>query len=425
MATDERTGARDGAVGDPDLTRTRACGVLLHPTALPGGRLGPAAYEYVDWLAEAGQRWWQVLPLGPPDGTGSPYAASSAFAMWPGLLAEPDAPVGPDEVAAFRERHSDWSDSWERYAGEGAVEDQVRLDREWGGLRAHAARRGIRIMGDIPLYVAPGSADARAWPELFDEGALAGAPPDDYSAVGQLWGNPLHDWQAHADEGYRWWVARIRRTLELVDAARIDHFRGLVSYWAVPLGAPDASSGAWRPGPGGAPLRAAAARLGPLPLIAEDLGVITPDVDRLRDELGLPGMRVLQFGFDGGEGNPHRLDHHPQESVAYTGTHDNPTIVEWWSGVPDWIHHEADAAASAAGIEESQVHRRLIRLVLSSRAGIAIVPAQDLLGLGAEARFNTPGTASGNWSWRLEPGQLDASLAEWTHQAAAASGRTR
>ncbi len=170
----------------------------------------------------------------------------------------PDAAVSDEEIAAFRVRHAFWADGWERFAGPGALADQVRFAREWSALRAYATARGVRLLGDVPLYVAPRSADVESWPTLFTDGEIAGAPPDDYSAVGQLWGNPLHDWRAHAADGYRWWVERIGRTLELVDAARIDHFRGLVSYWAVPAGAPDAVSGRWRRGPGGAPLRAAA-----------------------------------------------------------------------------------------------------------------------------------------------------------------------
>jgi 4-alpha-glucanotransferase len=417
---EETAGSR---VVDPALVGARHAGVLLHPTALPGGRIGPAAREFVDWLAEAGQRWWQILPLGPPDEHRSPYAARSAFAGWPGLLADPDAPVAPEEVAAFRERHAFWAEGWERVAGPDALADQVRFEREWSALRRHAAERGVRILGDVPLYVAAGSADALTWPELFAERDVAGAPPDDYSAVGQLWGNPLHDWRAHADSGYEWWIQRIARTLDLVDAARIDHFRGFVSYWAVPEGAADARSGRWRRGPGGAPLVAAAERLGPLPLIAEDLGVITPAVDTLRDRLGLPGMRVIQFGFGGGADNPHRLAHHPRESVAYTGTHDNPTIAEWWAAADEHVRAAVDATAAEAGIDEPEPHRRLVRLALSSRAALAVVPAQDLLGLGAEGRFNTPGTAHGNWEWRLEPGALDARLARWLREATEEAGR--
>lgn len=413
----------DAPLADPALLATRAGGLLLHPTALPGGRLGAPARTFVDWMAEAGQRWWQVLPLGPPDEHRSPYAARSAFAASPALLEHPDAPVSHDEIEAFRVRHAYWADGWERFAGPGALADQVRFAREWAALRAYAAARGIRLLGDVPLYVAPRSADAASWPGLFADGEVAGAPPDDYSAVGQLWGNPLHDWRAHAADGYRWWVERIGRTLELVDAARIDHFRGLVSYWAVPAGAPDAASGRWRRGPGGGPLRAAAARLGPLALIAEDLGLITPAVEALRVRLGFPGMRVLQFGFSGGRANPHRLENHVPDAVVYTGTHDNPTIREWWDGVDGATRGEVDGAAAAAGVEEASPHLRLIRLALGSPAALAIVPVQDVLGLGGEARFNTPGTIDGNWAWRLAPDALDVRLADWLRAATEEAGR--
>ncbi|HUE25179.1 MAG TPA: 4-alpha-glucanotransferase, partial [Solirubrobacteraceae bacterium] len=267
----------------------RSSGVLLHVTSLPAGRLGPEAYRFVDWLAAAGQSWWQVLPLGPPDRYGSPYKARSAFAAWRGLLGSPRAPVSAAELLDFRERNSWWILDWERFAGRGAAADQVRFEREWGGLRGYAAERGVRVFGDVAIYVAPGSADHRLHPELFREDFVAGAPPDAFSASGQMWGNPLYDWPALQRRRYRWWVARLRRTLELFELARIDHFRGFVSYWAVPAGARTAKSGHWMRGPGRALFDALARELGPLPLVAEDLGVITPPVARLRDELGLPG----------------------------------------------------------------------------------------------------------------------------------------
>ena len=215
----------------------RSSGVLLHVTSLPDGRLGREAYRFVDWLAAAGQSWWQVLPLGPPDRYGSPYKARSAFAAWPGLLAEPRAPVSSAELIDFRERNGWWIEDWERFSRGDAVADQVRFEREWSALQSYALERGVRLLGDIAIYVAPGSADHRAHPELFQEGLVAGAPPDVYSDTGQLWGNPLYEWPAVSRRRYRWWVQRLRRTLELFDLARIDHFRGFVAYWAVPAGA--------------------------------------------------------------------------------------------------------------------------------------------------------------------------------------------
>src|ERR1700742_5192 len=294
-------------LGSMNLSRT--AGVQLHPTSLPNGRLGPEAYAWIDWLAAAGQTWWQMLPLGPPDRYGSPYKAKSAFAAWPGLLAKPSAPVSKDEELDFREREAGWIEDWARFAGRGAVADQVRFEREWSALRAHAAARGVRLIGDIPIYVAPGSADHRAHRDLFVDDAVAGTPPDAYTDKGQLWGNPLYDWPALRRRGYRWWTERFRRTFELYDVARIDHFRGFVSYWEVPRGARHALSGRWHRGPGRAPFDAARERLGNLPLIAEDLGVITPAVTRLRRSLGLPGMAVLQFGF--GTDDPANV-HHPR-----------------------------------------------------------------------------------------------------------------
>ena len=386
---------------------SRTSGVLLHPTSLPGRRLGAEAFRFVDWLAAAGQSWWQILPLGPPDEEGSPYRAASAFACWEGLLADPEARVSAREVDDFVARHGYWAGEWADFAGEGALETQVRFEREWTELRAYAAARGVRLMGDLPIYVAPSSADHVMHPELFQEGAVAGVPPDEWSATGQLWGNPLYDWRFLRETGFRWWIERFRRTFELVDAARVDHFRGFVAYWAVPAGNKTALAGHWRRGPGRALFDVVRGVLGELPLIAEDLGVITPAVHRLRDELGLPGMAVLHFLL-GARGDPLAF---PELRVAYTGTHDNDTSRGWWSGQDERVRRRARRAAVAVGVEDDDPAWLLVGLALASPARVAIVTAQDLLSLGSYARMNTPGRAEGNWRWQLERGQLDDALA--------------
>jgi|SRR5579875_721841 len=446
----------------------RTSGVLLHVTSLPGGRLGPEAFRFVDWLAAAGQSWWQVLPLGPPDRYGSPYKARSAFAASPRLLGSPRAPVSAAERLEFRERNAWWLADWERFGGRDAVDDQVRFAREWGALRAYAAERGVRLIGDVAIYVAPGSADHRAHPELFQEGFVAGAPPDAFSASGQLWGNPLYDWPAMRRRRYRWWVERLRRTLGLFDLARIDHFRGFVAYWAVPAGSRTARAGRWKRGPGRAVFDAMAAGLGglgeggssvavgrgggaggaavgggggagggalpvgraggaaggALPLIAEDLGVITPAVERLRDELGLPGMLVLQFGFDPDDPHgPHRPENHVENRVVYTGTHDHDTLRGWYEGLDEAVRGEVDAALRARGFLERQRWWGLIRLALSSPARLAIMQAQDVLGLGSEARMNSPSRAAGNWRWQMERGALTPALARRLREATEEAGR--
>ena len=396
----------------------RSSGVLLHPTSLPGGRLGGEALAFVDWLAAAGQAWWQILPVGPPDSTGSPYMSPSAFAAWNGLLADPDAAVAPSEAASFRLRHPFWAAEWEQFAGRAALDDQVRFEREWGALRSYAGRRGVRLIGDLPIYVAPGGADHRFHPELFRSGLVAGAPPDGLTALGQLWGNPLYDWPAMRRRGYRWWIERFRRSFELVDLVRVDHFRGFVSYWAVPEGAGNAVGGRWQRGPGGAVFRAARAELGELPLVAEDLGVITPAVWRLRDTLGLPGMAVLQFSFAGSPRNPHKPENYSERLVVYTGTHDMDTAAGWWSTLPPTLR-------ARTGLDPAEPHWSLIEMALRSRAALAVVPAQDVLGLGSEARMNLPGTVKGNWSWRLEQGALSEELAARLRRLTAASRRLR
>jgi 4-alpha-glucanotransferase len=382
---------------------TRSLGVQLHPTSLPGGRLGTEAFAFVDWLAAAGARWWQVLPLNPPDEFGSPYASTSAFACWNGLLADPEARVERSEARAFERRHAYWIDDWTAFSGGSALADQVRCEREWSALRAYAAARGVQIIGDAPIYVGHAGCDQGAHPELFLPGDLvAGAPPDPLNAEGQKWGNPLYDWEALAREGYRWWTERMRRLLGLVDVFRIDHFRGFAAFWAVPAAAETARFGHWCPGPGAAVFRAAGRELGPLPVIAEDLGVITPDVEALRDELGFPGMAILLWAFEGDEDNPHRLANHRVNQVVYTSTHDTDTLSGHFPDGNTW---------------------ELLELALSSRAALAMVPAQDVLCLGSEARMNRPGEIGGNWAWRLEPGQLGAGEAERLRAAAEASGR--
>jgi 4-alpha-glucanotransferase len=404
-------------------TSARSSGVQLHPTSLPGGCLGDEAYRFVDWLAAAGQTWWQMLPLGPPGEGGSPYKSPSAFAASAELLADPDAPVRG--LAAFRERERYWIEDWERFAGEGAAADQLRFDREWGALRRYAADRGVRLIGDMPIYVAPGGADHRTHPELFQEGVVAGAPPDKFTDLGQLWGNPLYDWPALRRRGYRWWVERLRRARELFDVCRIDHFRAFVAYWTVPEGAADARGGHWRRGPGRAPFDAARRRLGELPLIAENLGKITPAVERLRRELGLPGMAVIQFAFDPEEpDNPHRLHNHRADNVVYTGTHDHDTIRAWWESLDGTVRPEVEAAIARAGVGDDQPWWALIRLAFASPAIVAIVQMQDVLGLGGDARMNVPGLVDErNWSWRLERDALTPELAERLRKATAEAGR--
>src|SRR3954469_7402883 len=281
----------------PPMLRERSSGVLLHPTSLSGGRLGEEAYRFVDWLEAAGQSWWQVLPLGPPDEHGSPYRARSAVAGWTRLLAEAGAPVCADELEEFVARHPYWIADWASFEGKAAIAGQVRFEREWSALRAYAAERGVRIFGDLPIYVSDEGADLASHPELFETRVVAGAPPDDYSATGQLWGNPVYRWGGARAKRFRWWTERFRRTFELVDLTRIDHFRGFVSYWAVSARAKMARGGRWLRGPGIELFEAARRELGELPLVAEDLGKITPPVYALRDRLGIPGMLVLQFAF--------------------------------------------------------------------------------------------------------------------------------
>ena len=285
---------------------------------------------------------------------------------------------------------------------------QFLVLRQWQALRQHAHERGVRLLGDLPIFVAPDSADVWANPELFlldDElrpRVVAGVPPDYFSAEGQLWGNPLYDWEALRQTDYRWWLCRLQARLEYLDAIRIDHFRGFESAWYVPFGEVTAKSGRWVAGPGADFFEKAREALKGLPLMAEDLGVITPAVAELRDRFELPGMRVLEFAFSGDHGNPHLPHNHPHNAVVYTGTHDNDTVCGWYDSLPE---HERKKFWDYVGHSPNgthQVHWEMVRLANSSPAALAITPLQDLLGLGSAARMNVPGQANHQWRWRWQ-----------------------
>jgi 4-alpha-glucanotransferase len=397
----------------------RTSGVLLHPASLPEGRLGPEAYRFVDWLVAGGQSVWQVLPLAPPDAFGSPYAGLSAFAGSPALLADPEARVSPRAEAEFRRRHAYWIEDWLQHSGSpGGLATQVRFEREWLAVRRYANARGVSIVGDLPLYVGRASADVAAHPTFFDLSLATGVPPDSFSRTGQLWGSPPYRWSALRAEGYRWWVERFRRSLELFDLTRLDHFRGFVSYWAVPRSHRTAKHGRWLRGPGRSLFDAVVRELRVLPVIAEDLGHITPPVRRLREELGVPGMHILQWAF---ADRPRLLDllaRHREYAVVYTGTHDNDTAAGWWRSSPRRVRARVEAARVEAGIAETDPAWVLIELAMSSRSRVAIVQAQDVLGLGSEARMNLPATIGRNWKWRLEPGELTEAHAGRLREAA-------
>jgi 4-alpha-glucanotransferase len=292
--------------------------------------------------------------------------------------------------------------------------EQWYFDCQWRALRRYASERGVLLFGDLPIYVAPDSASTWSQPRQFQLDAegrpavLAGVPPDYFSADGQLWGNPLYDWQQATRDGFAFWRARLAQQLRRFDLVRIDHFRGLCAYWAVPAGARTAREGRWEPAPGQALFHALGAEHSGLPLVAEDLGVITPDVEELRREFGLPGMRVLQFGFDGSGDNPHLPHNYERDVVAYTGTHDNDTTLGWYRSLsPEEVARvHFYLRSDAAHVLEAMIHA-----TLGSVAQLAILSAQDLLQLGSEARFNTPGTAQGNWAWRMPPGSLSAPMA--------------
>jgi 4-alpha-glucanotransferase len=436
----------------PVLARRRA-GVLLPAASLrqSQGAFGDPARRFIDWLAEAGFSVWQLLPLVPVDRSGSPYWARSDRAGNPALLdaTAPD-PGGDSDFQQWRAGQAQWLDDyllfealaeeqggapWWRWPAplrdraapalaraasrlEASMLSRARLqwrfDAQWRALREHAAARGVRIFGDLPIYVAPDSVAtwvSRGQFQLDSGGearAVAGVPPDYFAEDGQLWGNPLYDWDAQRRDGFQFWLQRLQLQAERFDLLRIDHFRALEAYWSVPAGAATAREGSWRKAPGLELLEAVRRHLPQLELVAEDLGVITPEVTALRREFRLPGMRVLQFGFDGDPANTHLPHKHEADAIVYTGTHDNDTTVGWYASLPP---ASRDLVRRYLGRGDHEVPDAMLRAALASVGGLAVLPMQDLLHLGTEARLNRPGTVSGNWGWCLSLESLTPALA--------------
>ena len=303
---------------------------------------------------------------------------------------------------------------------------QFEFDRQWSELKAHCERNGIRVMGDVPIYVAQDSSDVWAAPEMFDLEAdgkprvIAGVPPDYFSATGQCWGNPIYRWDVHAKTGFQWWIARFRRAFEMLDLIRLDHFRGFEAYYEIPGTATTAVDGRWVKGPGAALFEAVEAALGNLPILAENLGVITPEVEGLRNRFGFPGMAILQFAFGKDPQAPDFKPHnYPRHRVAYTGTHDNDTVVGWWSSTgagdstrtAEDVEKEMEFARRYLNTDGSEIHWAMIRTLMASVADTVIFPLQDVLGIGSEGRMNLPGTSSGNWHWRYRAEELPIGIA--------------
>ena len=483
----------------------RSSGVLLHISSLPSyggiGDLGPAAYEFLNFLIAARQHVWQVLPLCPTGYGNSPYAGSSAFAGNPFLVSleylsdwgwidgkriaglagrsgyvdfydieqrklpllyeaagnfldhgpnDPKLTAQWTEFQQFCSVEENWLTDYALYAelrrqfntgnwtewpealrrrdkqalAKFTAENtralaqeqalQFAFSRQWNQLRATAARSGIRILGDVAIFVNMDSSDVWIHPEIFEldkdlkPTRVAGVPPDYFSPTGQRWGNPLYRWDALESSAFAWWVQRIRRARELYDIVRLDHFRGFEAYWAIPADDETAVNGKWIKAPGLTLFRALEAGLGPLPLVAEDLGLITPEVEILRKDLKMPGMKVIQFGFSDKGAHIHLPHEYTTNTIAYTGTHDNDTTQGWWKTAREV---ERTAVETYVGPVNGRPAWPLLRAVAGSVAEVAIFPAQDLLELGSEARMNTPSVAAGNWSWRVPEGSLKPELA--------------
>jgi len=451
-------------VENPVLAR-RGAGILLHPTSLPDGRIGNAAFTFADFLQRAGCRTWQVLPLGPTGHARSPYSLLSSFAGSVGPLGQKPSrhtDVTAAELADFVESEQGWlpdyalfvllkkqsSDipwwQWpagardrqpaelstlrKRYAGEvdAVYRAQFRFAREWEALRRYANDRDILMYGDLPMFPVADSVDVWVNRRLFKldadgrAGVTAGVPPDLFAADGQSWGNPVFDWERMLDEDFRWWRERVAHELRRFDLLRWDHFRGLVATWEIPRGAKTAREGEWREVPGRELLTALRRNLGALPLIAENLGVITADVEQLRRDFGLPGMHVFQFAFDGTADNPHLPENHDEHGVAYTGTHDNDTTLGWFRSLDGEVRQQV---LDETGGLEQEMPWPAIRAVLGSRARLSVVPMQDYLSLDSEHRMNRPGVAEGNWGWQMRAGDLTDQLADRIREAVEVAGR--
>jgi 4-alpha-glucanotransferase len=489
----------------------RSSGILLHPTSLPGahgsGDFGAAAYHFVDWLVAAGQKLWQILPLGGIGPGNSPYMSSSAFAgnvllidlddlHAHGWLDSDDLNVHVGfsahrvdysvvyryrmeklriaakcffankqdhaEYEAFCRTEQSWLDDyslfmalaekfgwrdwahWEpslaRREKKALAKAMVELSHEiefwsfcqwnffcqWRKLKQYANDRGVQVIGDIPIFIAYQSAEVWARQDLFELGedhlpfVIAGVPPDYFSSTGQRWGNPLYRWPAHEKEGYAWWIERLRKTIELVDIVRIDHFRGFAGYWEIPASEPTAINGRWMAGPGDKLFNAIQTTLGRVPIIAEDLGVVTPDVVALLEQFNFPGMRILQFAFGGGSDNPYLPHNFKNNSVVYGGTHDNDTAIGWFNTASE---HERTFACKYLSTDGTEIHWDLIHAASQSIADIAIHPFQDVLGLNADHRMNLPGKAEGYWEWRFVWEQVTPMHSERLYEMSAVHGR--
>ncbi len=478
----------------------RQCGMLLPVSSLPSpygiGSFSREAYEFVDMLHEAGQKLWQILPLGPTGYGDSPYQSFSTFAGNPyfidlealteeGLLTKEECSsydwgdseerenISYDKIYQGRfeilkqafERYSDdgtlvefyeenrfwlkdyalymalkdsmgglcWTD-WDEYVRlrdetalakyETELEGEIRFyvfiqylfRKQWLALKKYANEKDVKIIGDIPIYVSFDSVDVWANPKLFqlDENrlptAVAGCPPDAFSARGQLWGNPLYDWAYHKQTGYRWWIDRLKAQFELFDIVRIDHFRGFDAYYSIPYGDSTAVNGHWEKGVGIDLFVQIKKELGDLPIIAEDLGYVTDTVRQLLEDTGYPGMKVLQFAFDSREAGCYMPYKYPTNCVVYTGTHDNDTILGWYEKISDEDRKIAQAYLNNADASREKLPWDYICCALSTVADTCIIPAQDYLGLGGAARINTPSIPSGNWKWRMEKGAFSKEL---------------
>ena len=459
------------------LLKDKRAGILLHITSLDSkegiGTLGAGAYAFVDFLKDAGQTYWQLLPLNPIGPGDSPYQSPCAFAGEPllidlellcqqKLLSRDEIKHIPsnsgktdyetvkkhkiplllkaagrfdtksEEFRQFKTENAHWLESFANFQQEEAGTAKKHTEilqylfyKQWFDLKTYANKRGVYIIGDIPFYVAPRSSDVKSNPRLFKVGRdltptlVAGVPPDLFTKDGQLWGNPIYNWEQHRSENYGWWTARMAHCKKLYDVTRIDHFRAFSTYYTIPYGQETARQGRWEQGVGYSFFEQLERALGKMNIIAEDLGELSPDVPALLRKTGFPGMKVLQFAFDGNIKNPFLPRYYCKNCVCYTGTHDNDTTMGWYESLSD-PERILFARRTPQGKDAAQ---RLIRYGMKSRANTVIIPLQDWLSLGSEGRMNIPGTTTGNWRWRAEKSLLTKTLRQEIREITAEYGR--
>jgi len=406
----------------------RGLGILLHISSLPDGNFSKSAFDFVDFLAQSHVKYWQILAAGPTGVGDSPYSPLSVFAGNPKFIDNTRTTTDDAKFQKFIKENKYWLESFVQFMEkrEAKVDHallQFHFFEQWAELRKYANGKGIKIIGDVPIYTAMDSADVFGFKDQFDFEGVAGVPPDYFSETGQLWGNPLYDWKRHSTQKYKWWIERMKQMQKMYDIVRIDHFRAFDTYYKIPVGAKDTKGGKWLKGPGMKIFDAIKAAVPKLEIVLEDLGDLTPSVLKLRDETGFHGMKVMQFGFDGTHTNEHLPNNYERNIVGYIGTHDNDTFIGFLKSASKEVRGFVDTYLSSELLGDKDVTRLAIENILASKADLVILSMQDLLFQDSKSRMNTPGKAFGQWKYRIKAKDLTPDLCEYLEMLIERSGR--